>query len=550
MRLIEDLRALRRSPDIVVASLTVNTLGLMLPLVMIQLYDRVIPNAGYETLAVLGLALGAAILCDAALRLARGVILSRAGARFERGAYHAAISNLLGDPGLRADTAPGALFNELGQIERVRGFHTGDTGTALLDLPFIFLFLGVMIAISPVLGGTVLTLVAAAFLAVRVARNRITALSNDRLERDGRRQSFLMETLGGIEVIKALGAEDFMARRYERLMTGSAATSAQLATQVQRAQGLAGAAGLLAPVAAAGVGAVLVINGQLSIGALAAAVLLTGRIVQPALRVEMLLAGEDDIRGHEATVTKLLSVPARTVAPNALPPIDQVTAHGDPNGGPAADTEFTLRRGDCLLVTGADGRAVTHAMAALAGKRAHGTLRMDIQGRAMETYPGVDLDRRISLISGEYRPLTGTLLENLTRFRPDLYRERALALCLDLGIDQYIAQHPAGLAQKLIGETRDEIPRDVADALAIISALVTEPDVIVFDEAATSFDPRILAALAAHLREIRRQRILFLASARPDYAALATAHATVSDGCLRRAQATVAGFARAAEVGR
>ncbi len=538
MSYVEELRALRRSPDIVVASLAANTLGLVLPLVMIQLYDRVIPNAGYETLIVLGLGLAVAVLCDATLRVARGLILSRAGARFELMAYSTALDNLLRSPDRRAETAPGVLLNELSQIDRIRAFHTGDTGTALLDLPFVFVFLGVMIAISPVLGGTVLTLVALVFLLVRMVRHRITHLSNTRLERDGRRQSFLIETLGGIEVIKALGAEDFMERRYERLMTGSASVSARLATHVQGAQGVAGAAGLLAPVVTAGVGAMLVIDQQLTVGALAASVLLTGRIVQPALRVEMLLAGEDDVRGYEETITALLSADAPVARPLGLPGVDQMVICGLRQGAvPAPQShrdpgQIKLVTGDCLAVRGRDSQAVTAALTALSGHGAEGAIQVQLGQAPLEYYTHADLRQRISLVSGDHRPLTGTILENLTRFQPEQYRERALELCAKLGIDRFIARHPSGLAHPLVGDVAGELPTVIADGIAIISALVTDPDVIVFDEVGTSFDPKILEALAAYLAEVKGQRILILASDHPDFQALSSMQAHLADGVL------------------
>lgn len=538
MTYVEELRALRRAPDIVVASLAANTLGLVLPLVMIQLYDRVIPNAGYETLIVLGMGLAAAVLCDATLRVARGLILSRAGARFELMTYSTALANLLRSPDRRAETAPGVLFNELSQIDRIRAFHTGDTGTALLDLPFVFVFLGGMIAISPILGGTVLTLVAVVFLLVRAIRHRITHLSNTRLERDGRRQSFLIETLGGIEVIKALGAEDFMERRYERLMTGSASVSARLATHVQSAQGVAGAAGLLAPVVTAGVGAMLVIDQQLTVGALAASVLLTGRIVQPALRVEMLLAGEDDVRGYEETVTALLGADAPEASPLRLAGVDRMVIHGPDvraASAPLADGDpgrITLVPGDCLAVKGRDPQVVTSILTAVSGHSTENGMQVQLGQAPLKDYGHADLRQQISLLSGDHRPLTGTILENLTRFQPERYRERALELCAKLGIDRFIARHPSGLAHPLVGDVAGELPTVIADGITIISALVTDPTVIVFDEVGTSFDPKILAALAAYLAEIKDQRILILASDHQAFQALSTAQACVADGVL------------------
>lgn len=530
-----ELRALRRAPDIVVSSLTINVLGLVLPLVMIQLYDRVIPNAGYETLIVLGVGLAVAILFDAMLRMARGWILSRAGARFELLAYSRSLRNLLHNPTTRADAPPGVLFNEVNQIDRIRMFHTGDTGMALLDLPFVFVFLGVMLAISPILGATVLAVVATVFVLIRMVRHRINHLSKTRLEQDGRRQSFLIETLGGVEVVKALGAEDFMERRYERLMTGSASVSARLAARVQSAQAIAGTAGLLAPVVTAGVGALLVIDEQLTVGALAASVLLTGRIVQPAMRTEMLLAGEEDVRGYESTVDSLLGDAEPDEAGPELPGVDRLVIHDLPSNATADGDvrgELTLTRGDRLLIVGAEQRETTAVAEALAGQGSLKRGRVALGAVPIGDYRLSQIRRRVSLISGKYRPLTGTILENMTQFQPDLHRERALELCVALGIDKFIARHPEGLSHQLMGEAAGELPAAIADGIGIVSALVADPDVLIFDDTATSFDRTARAALLAYLAETAEMRITVIISHQLECAPWANKQARIHDGGL------------------
>ncbi|MEM8657041.1 MAG: ABC transporter transmembrane domain-containing protein [Pseudomonadota bacterium] len=525
------------SPSIVAASLTSNVLGLALPLVMIQLYDRVIPNQGYDTLIVLGIGLAVAIVVDAILKLARGSLMARAGAAYELRSNASAIRTILTDPSTER-TAPGVLYNELSQIDRVRRFHTGDAGAALLDVPFILLFLIAMLWISPVLGGTILLLMSGVFVAVRLMRRQIVELTNKRIVLDGRRQSFLIETLGGFESVKALGAEGFMERRYERLMAGSAPIGATLAEKVQMTQGVTGAVGLLGPVVTAGVGAYLVMQGQLTVGALAAMVLLTGRIVQPALRLEALLIGDTDVRGLEKALAPLVSPPTAAATPQLRSRIETVTLalRGDQDRLSVPDgvlTELSLRRGDCVCLNGSEGSGRSSLLAAIAGNRTVDGIQVALNGQPLGSFDQTHRTEKVSFMVRGAAPLSGTLLENLTRFQPERYRAQAMELVGELGLDQFIAHHPKGLDLRLGGVARGELPNSISDLVQIVAGLVANPDVILFDQANAALDQQSDARLLDLLGRLQPEKIIILVTNRPEYRQIANKHFSMENGQLR-----------------
>lgn len=537
----EALRALRRDPYVVAASLTANVLGLAVPIAMIQIYDRIIPNAAVETLTALGIGVGLALLAELILRLARGQMLAIAGARFERQAYQDTVAKLIyEDPSRATNDAPGHLINTVSGIDRLRNFHAGDSAAALLDLPFIVLFLGLILLISPPLALVVLAMLMVAFGLAHAMRRQIVHLNAGRQTLDDRRQSFLIETLQRIDVVRSLGAEDFMQRRYERLMAGSARIGANLSIQMQMTQGITSAIGLVAPLITASAGAALVMTDRMSIGALAAVVLLSGRIVQPVLRIEALLVGEQDTKRSLVELERIAVRPQRQSGERALASVDEVTLENitwraKPDAPPIFENlSLTLRRGECIAVTGAAGAGRSLLLRLLAGDRDPTEGALLVNGHPIQAYQRADVAARIRLVTRRNVLLEGSLLENMADFEPERYRMQALELAQALGLDRFVAQHREGLGFRVGQGGERHLPVAIADTVGIVASLVSSPDVILFDEANTGLDQRHDRLLTEWLAAQKPERIIVLVSHRPSLLAIADRTLRIDAGRLRK----------------
>ncbi len=528
MPVFGELRALRRNPHILVASLTSNLLSLALPIVMIQVYDRIIPNSGTATLIALAIGLGVALLADAALRFSRSVLLATFGARFEVSTHAATVRRLLdGRSTISVSDAPGVLYNKLRHIERLRSYYTGDASAALLDLPFIIMFLGLMALISLPIALVILSLVTAMFIIVRLMRREVLTLNFARQQADERRQSFLIETLSGIDTVKGLAIEANLERRYERLLSSSASINAQLAERNQLIQGIIGAIGLLGPVVSASVGSILVIQESITMGELAATVLLTGRIIQPVLRLEALLVGEEDTKRHEAELTSLFDRSLIECGTECLPRIDKLelrhlTWQPDPRAPPRlSDLNFTFRRGDCVLLRGPEGAGRSSLLRLIAGQIAAQDGGVLFNGQPAEVFDFGERQRQVRMLTSNDHLLEGTLLDNLTGFSGVAHLDEALDLTSRFGIDRFIARIPEGLGLRVSASKASVLPKSISDAILMIAGLVGQPQVILFDEANTSLDFDTDHRLLELLRERMPDLILIMVSHRPSYQMLA-----------------------------
>lgn len=529
--------------ELFAATLAINVLSLALPLVMLQVYDRIIPNGAVTTLLLLLGGLFCALVFDALLSIARAYIAGWNGARIRHQMGTSAMRRLL-DCAL-ADferDASGAHLERLRAADTVRGFFGGQSLLLVVDIPFALLFL----AMIGVIGGS-LVLVPVALLAGLAVAGALTGRAlrgavQRRAEADERRYNFIIEVLRGITTVKALGIDTLMVRRYERLIAGSGLASRDVTWQGGVARILASASGEIMMVAVAAVGAVLVIDGNLTSGALAACMLLAGRAAQPLLRafaVWTQFQNAQVAQGRLASTFDLPAAPRATLRP-AVPAggglaMDGVTLAFAGRTAPLVrGVDLAVGDGETVAIGGPIGAGKTTLML-LARGILHpdaGTVRVggaDI--RAIEP------ERLRGLVC--YLPQTatifhGTIMDNLTMFSGEGYSRRAVELADRLGIHDIIQRLPKGY-DTVVGEgAQDGIAGGVRQRIAVARALTLapEPRVVLFDEANSHLDLGADAQLCAFLSEFRGRCAMVVVSHRPSYLRLADRRLELRDGLL------------------
>lgn len=522
------LRSVTRDPAILAASLLANLLSLAVPLAMLQIYDRVIPNAAHETLIVLAIMVSLALAVDCALRISRARLLSFFTARFEQIAYTRAFwSLIMENPSERERVDSGTLMTRISAIDRLRSQKADGAATALLDLPFAALFLVVMAFLSPFVAGAVAATLVATVISLGFLRRRINMTRKARLETDARKYSFVSEVLSNIRSVRALKISDLMSRRQERLLGRSANQTRDMTRRVHMAQGLTAAIGNLIPIITATSAGYMVFLGQASIGVLAAVVVLSGRIVQPVLRVEGYLAGLESSRQSEADLRAITDLPLRRRGSRPLKQVEtlvlrNVTTHPDPEFGIRLEgIDVSLRKGDCLLLRDDDPVRLSVATRLFLDELTLARGEILINGRALSTFMIEDRQDRIRLLSEEARLLYGTVFENICAFRPDRHRDVALDLAKELGLLEIMRSNPRGV-QALVREDMDGLPHSAQRIASNISGLVTLPDVVVFHLANSGLDIETDRRLLDWLKHRAPHHILILVTNRPSYMSLAT----------------------------
>jgi len=515
-------------PVVFMASLMANLLSLALPLAILQLYDRVIPNQSYDSLIVLGLIVLFALSVDAILRLSRARLLAFFAAQFEQRAYsHAYASLLKADPSQRRGADVGTMVGRFGAIERLRAQHANGAVASMMDLPFALLFLAFIAVLSPMIACAVAVTLALTVGALSFYRKAIDRARLARQRVDARRYSFLNEVLAGLKSVRAMQISDLMERRQERLLAQSARETKEVTRNVHAAQGLTTAVGSLVPLVTAATAGYLVISGDASIGVLAAVVVLSGRIVQPVLRLEGYLSSVENTKQSEADLDALTNIPQRPQGSIELRRVQRlamrnVETEEDPETGLSLQgVSVDLKKGECLLIESDDPRRL-----ALAERLFLGELPL-LRGAYMLNEHPFDhhlLDDRQDLIRvmpEKAELLDGSVFDNICSLRPQTYRSRALDLAQKLGLHQMMQQSQAGLMTSIRSD-HPNLPQSAHRIAANICALVTQPDVLIFHMANSGLDHGNDRRLLDWLKNNSQDHILILLTNRPSYKALAT----------------------------
>ncbi len=527
--------------DVLASSFTINLLALAMPIVILQTYDRIVPNDARDTLFLLVAGVAGALVLDALLRLGRSYVTGWAAARFEHRLGCSMVDRLLSaDLVAYERSGPGVHLVRLTAIDWLREFYCGQSILVLVDLPFAVLFLGLIAYLA---GALVLVPIAIllgfSLLAWQTGRH-LRAAIEDRADVDDRRYNFIIELLTGIHTVKALGMEAQMVRRYERLQESSAVSGSEVYKLSGRAQSLGALFSNLTLVLTAGIGSLLVINGELTMGGLAASSLLAGRSLQPLLRAMGLWTQFQNVQVAKGRVEEAMATP--TEAPANLPALPPVKGALWLEGvrfaynadGPElfSGIDLAVPAGGAVGICGANGCGKSTLLRLMLRLFNPTEGRITVDGHDLAKFHSHSIREQIVYLPQQSVLFQGTIMDNLTGFRGDEAIEPALRIAAKLGLDAAIARLPDGY-QSRVGESgTDALPSGIRQRIAIAHAIAREPRVILFDEANSYLDAAGDALLRTLLEEIKERTTLILVSHRPSLLQLADELYEIKDGVL------------------
>jgi PrtD family type I secretion system ABC transporter len=523
---------------VAVFSAVVNILGLTGSFYMLQIYDRVLASRSIATLVALSvLALGLFAL-QGALEIIRGQVLSRVAARIERDLLKPVHDLVLRLPLLGLSAAE--AVQPVRDMEAVRMFTASTAPLAFLDLPWMPLYLGFIFLLHPWLGFlSVAGMVVLALLTV-LTEARLRQPNRDATAAAARRQQAVETSRRNIEVLRAMGFADRAAQRFYR-------ASGDLFTANQRIADVAGTLGSVSRVfriilqsATLGLGAFLVLKGQMSAGAIIASSILSGRALAP---VEMVIANwklfvaarQARARLQEA-VRRLGPSTARVTLPIAR---STLAVENLVIGAPGArhpivrNLRFFLKAGDGLAILGPSGAGKSTLVRALVGAwlPLSGVIRFD--GAPLDQWPAESIGKLIGYLPQDVELFDGTVAENIARLDPEADHADIVAAAQAARVHDLILRLPDGYAT-LLGEGGQNLSIGQRQRIGLARALYGVPFLVVLDEPNAHLDEEGEVALSRAIAGIReRGGIVIVVSHRRGILANVNAVALVADGELK-----------------
>ena len=474
---------------------------------MLQIYDRVLPSRSVPTLVALAILVGLLYTFLAVLDMIRNRLLVRTGRTIDD-----AMSPRVYDAIVRAPLkvrGKGDGLQPLRDLDAVRGFLSGPGPTALFDLPWMPLYLGIIYAFHPALGIAALVgaliLVTLTVLTEAFARRSMTAASGLANSRQGLADA----SRRNAEVVAAMGMAGRLGSRWSDVNQDYLASHQKISDVAGGFGAVSKALRMMLQSAVLGIGAYLVINEVATAGVIIAAAILVGRALAP---VDLAIANWKGFLGARQgwkRLNELLQFLPVRGAPMALPaPRESLLvqhASGVPPGGTKPvvhDANFTVTSGQGLGVIGPSGSGKSSLVRMIVGawQPARGRIRLD--GAALDQWSSEALGRHIGYLPQDVDLLSGTVAENIARFEADADPDEIIAAAKKAVVHDLIVSLPQGYDTQ-IGDEGRVLSAGQRQRIALALSDYRDPFLVVLDEPNSNLDADGEAALMKAIKGVR-----------------------------------------------
>ncbi len=522
-----------RKPSVLIASLLINMLALALPMVILQVYDRIIPNKATESFALLMTGLIVVIIVDNILKIFRSILLSWEGARFDHHESLHAMNHILDAESTAFSSKPTSYYlDRMQALERIQEFYSSQSILLAIDLPFVLIFLALIWVISGPLILIPIVLLGIFFIVSSKVGNHLHTALKKRSTMEDRRQNFIIETLTGIHTIKSMAMESLMLRRYERLQKKSAESVSELSKINSVVQGIGATISQLAVVCFAGIGSIFVVDGNLTIGALAAGTMLSSRVLQPGLNAMNIWTQFQTVRLAREKVTELYSMKEEKSGSlkseegikGKIELKDISFKYPSQTSNLIEDLSLTINAGDSISITGNNGVGKSTLIALLSGFLQPNKGEVCLDDKNIHQYDFEYLRAQIGIVPQHGLLFEGTILENMTLYREGNAIDQAIELSKILGLDEIITRLPSGLDTQVGGAAVDTLSEGVRQKIIMVRSLVGHPKIMLFDDANANFDIKNDARLHKVIEHFKKDKTLVIVSHRPSFLKLCNRH--------------------------
>ncbi|WP_017223732.1 type I secretion system permease/ATPase [Moritella dasanensis] len=505
--------------DVLIVSILINIFAISTPLFTRLVYDKIVPNLAFDSLWVLAIGISIIFAFDLVLKIMRSYFIDLAGKKSDLLISAKIFSRVMG---IRMEVKPpsvGAFARHMQEFESIREFFTSATVSSLIDLPFALIFLVIIwfvagpLAYVPLIA--VIILVIYSLFIQRPLRRSIE--EGSRLS--SQKNANLIESLSGLETVKLFGAQNQFQYRWEEAVAHMANWGLKSRRITDSVQNIAGFLQQFASVAMIVFGVYLIADGQLTMGGLIAATMLSGRAVGPLVQLSLLSTRYNQAKSAMTIIEQLMQMP--TEQEDGKRYIHRPLIKGKivfdkvsftyPNATNAAlkDVSFTITPGEKIAIIGRIGSGKTTIERLIMGlyQPIEGSVQID--DTDINQLHHIDVRRNIGCVPQDITLFFGSIRDNIILGRPLTTDEDILLAAQRSGVTNFTQQDAAGL-EKQVGEGGAALSGGQRQAIAIARALVGKPPVLLMDEPTSSMDNRSEMYIKHQLNGLSKDETLIL----------------------------------------
>lgn len=505
--------------QVILASLCINIFAIASPLFVMNVYDRVVPNNAIETLWVLALGAVIVFVFDFILRTLRGVFIDIAGKKVDTILASSLFEQMLGIKMVDQGESTGVRANHVRDFENIRDFFTSATIASIVDLPFVFVFLGFIFMISGPLAlipFAAIPIVVISSILLSIPLNRAVGKS---FMGGSQKHAIVVEALNNLEVIKSSTAEGPMLSRWEKYVGITAKSGMESRFYSSLAMNISISMTYIVTIVMVIVGVYRIELKELTVGGLVGSTILAGRVMAPLSQVTSLLTRYQLTKFSLAALNKIMDSPIDRPAKQKF--LHRPTFQGDIEFEDVIfrypkqelnlfkDISFKIKAKEKVAIIGGMGSGKTTLLKLILGfySPMSGAIRID--GTDITQIDPADLRRYIGYVPQDPKLFFGTARENIALKAPWADDLEVLNAAKVSGADKFISKHPSGYDMP-IGENGKGLSGGQAQTITIARALLTSPSILLLDEPTSCMDNSTEQLLMTNLQQYLKEKTMVL----------------------------------------
>ena len=505
--------------EVMLAAIVVNLLAIASPLFTMNVYDRVIPNAAFDTLWFLAGGVLIAYFFDFLLKNLRSHFVDTAGRKADQQISARIFEQMMAMKMASRPPSVGVHASNLKEFETLRDFFTSATIVAVIDFPFILFF----ILLIWIIGGP-LAVVPAVLVPLVMSLGIMLQGPLDKVIKESMRESayksgLIFEVLSGLETIKVQAAEGHVQRKWEECTEKTARTSVKARAISSFGLNFAVFAANICSVFMIIYGTYLIADKQMTMGALIACVILSGRAMAPLASVAAILTKWSQSKESLVRLNELMKSPVERPANQtfiSMPVMkgkidfrDVVFRYPNQKTPATNNISFSIEPGEHVGVIGAVGSGKTTLERLILNLYQPESGSVQIDGVDARQIDPADLRRNIGVVQQTPYLFFGSVRENLTLGHESVPDSAVLRAAEMAGVMSFLRDSEAGLDTQ-IGERGENLSGGQRQAIAIARALLYDPPILLLDEPTASIDPGSERRLYTHLKEMIKGKTILL----------------------------------------
>ena len=524
--------------QVIVVSLFINLFILATPLFTMNVYDRVLPNNAIETLWALFIGISLVMLFDLLLKILRSHFLGIASKRADTIMSNKIFSHLLNIKLEAKPASTGQFVSRLQSFENVREFFTSATITAIVDLPFALIFVLVIYFIAgPLAYITIATVIISLGLSWYFQKP-LKSIVEKSVKEDQIKQTTLIETVSGLEIRKSVRAQNRMKTHWDNSVSKTVHYSDKGHFLSQTVTYLTAFISQFSNIAIVAAGVYLAQEGEITMGAIIAAMILNGRVIAPISQLVGMIIKFDRTMLSLNNLDEVMKMPVEKEnksyisRPNLKGDIelkDVQFSYKDQNRQTLKDINIKIKQGEKVAILGKIGSGKSTLLKLIMNLYEPTKGSVLIDGLDTRQIDPTDLRHAIGSVPQEPFLFMGTVKDNLTIGEQYVSDEEILRVSKIAGLDDFLGKHEAGY-DLLVGERGDGLSGGERQSVTLARALISDPNIIILDEPTNSMDRQTEKSFINKLQNIVQEKTLVVVTHKTSLLQLVDRVIIIEDG--------------------